>query len=60
MKDEDHANILIELGSEIAFEKMERSYFETPIFQRGVCDPPPPVLRGLRNAFRYAFRSALG
>ena len=45
MKDEDHVNILVDLGLEIAFVKAEKSYIENPIFQKGgwkSTQPPNP------------------
>ena len=44
MNDTDHFSILIKLVSKIAFEKVEKSGIEKPIFQGGAKNSTPPVL----------------
>ena len=43
MNDIDHVDILTKLIFEIAFEKVEKSDIEKPIFQGGAKDSNPPL-----------------
>ena len=46
MNDIDHVDILTKLIFEIAFEKVEKSDIEKPIFQGGAKDSNPPPCTG--------------
>ena len=48
MNDIDHVDILIKLVFEIAFEKVEKSDIEKPIFQGGAKNSLPLILKGLK------------